>query len=228
MDIEKLLIKANFIDIHTHNDVYSQDTLKIINILSHDMKKTDFKTEMLYSIGFHPWYLQDDTKGIRRVIKSMDNEQIVAIGEIGLDRMTTSEIEKQKEIFIKQIQIAVAFHKPVIVHCVKAYSDCLELLKAMNPSIPFIFHGFNANLEIVEKLSRWNVYYSFGYQLLNKNENLGELFKIIPPERIFFETDMADIKIYDVYSKAAELSGKEMLTWIEQIKSNFIKAFISI
>ncbi|MFH2143816.1 MAG: TatD family hydrolase [Bacteroidota bacterium] len=225
MDIEKLLIKSNFIDIHTHNERYLSDVLKIICILSHDVKKTEFKPDMLYSIGFHPWYLQDDTKGIRRVIKSMENEQIIAIGEVGLDRLTTSSIDKQKEIFIKQIQIALAFQKPLIIHCVKAYSDCLELFKSINPSVAVIFHGYNGNSEITEKLSKWNAYFSFGYQLLNKNENVSEIFKTIPPDRVFFETDMADISIVDVYSKAAELVNKDVISWIEQIKSNFLNVF---
>ena len=124
------------------------------------------------------------------------------------------------------MNIAVSFHKPVIIHCVKAYSELLEILKKYNIKIPSIIHCFNENEQIAEQLMNYKICFSFGKSILNAESKAAKVFKQLPPDRVFFETDDSELSISDIYKKAAELSGKDENFWMSQCKTNFSNCFI--
>jgi TatD DNase family protein len=95
------------------------------------------------AIGFHPEELTRTDVDIN-ALKSLVNERVVAIGEIGLDYYWNKENkEKQKDGFIKQILLAKELGLPVIVHDREAHGDTLEILKEYKPN--GVLHCFSGS-----------------------------------------------------------------------------------
>ena len=174
-----------------------------------------------YSIGVHPWYLNEETvrDEMRELRIAIDQHNILAIGECGLDRMSTSDFELQKRYFIEQIKIAKDVSKPLIVHCVRAHEESLHILKTYNNLVPVLFHGYNKTLELAEKIVAAGHYLSFGHSLLSSAINQ-EVFKAIPSERIFLENDDSSLSIEQVYSEAARIKDVDVNLLLHHIHQN--------
>lgn len=125
------------------------------------------------------------------------SEKVVAIGEIGLDYYyrpkTKRKIEefknKQKEVFIKQLELAEELNLPVIFHCRMAHQDLIEILKSQIQSSKLrgVVHCFTGTLEDVKKYIDMGFY--IGLNGIIFKLNLDEIIKQIPLEKILIETD---------------------------------------
>jgi TatD DNase family protein len=179
-----------------------------------------------YSIGIHPWYVSEKSaeKELNKVEKYIQNKNVIALGEIGLDRLYP-DFEFQKEIFIKQLCIAQKYSKPVIIHCVKAVPDVLSILKKENVSVPVIFHGFNAGLQIAQQNLAKGYYLSFGKDLFFKKSNAAQVLSQIPLQNIFLETDDSEYLISEIYFRAAELVEWEIEKLRDLMIDNFDRCF---
>lgn len=213
-----------FIDIHTHNPVHRTGIHSIVNLRTTGaIKKIE---EMIYSIGLHPWDIDPEKAG--SILKELQNlalsPEIIAIGEIGLDRLINVNFSLQEEIFVQQLSLAEKLNKPVIIHCVKSFSELISLRKKSELSIPWIIHGFQKNNQIANNLIDLGCYLSFGAALLNNN-TLQDHFPKLPTNRIFFETDDSDISIKEIYQKAAELMNLGIEDLKEIIVTNFNTCF---
>jgi TatD DNase family protein len=211
---------APFINIHSHKR--NSEHLIILNV----SENIDWHEGKFFSFGIHPWdidkiELETDIKILDELCKS---KKIIAVGEIGIDRAIQIPVETQTEVFIKQLIIANQYNMPVIIHCVKAWSDLLSLKKSIKVNTPWIFHGFTGNLQTAHQLIQNGMYLSFGLKLI-QSQKLQETFKQLPIHSIFLETDDSDAIIEDIYQKAAELYD----ICIEELKTkmyqNFIKVF---
>ena len=165
-------------------------------------------------------------QNISQVFSFSDSQILIAIGECGLDRACDSDFELQREVFIKQIELSEQYHKPLIIHAVRSYPDIISIWKEMKPNQPWIIHGFNGNEHSAEQLLRHDgIYLSLG-DVLFKNEKRAELLlDIIPSDRLFLETDVADRSIVEVYEKASLLSGVATDILRKDIFDNFVKIF---
>ncbi|MCX6231481.1 MAG: TatD family hydrolase [Bacteroidetes bacterium] len=212
------------IDFHSHNKE-SISGKKIFNVLSYD----DFpkNKNLLFSVGMHPWYLKpklwhNDMNFFESLVAQ---NNVVAIGECGLDWMTFAKQDVQKTVFIKHLQWAEKYDKPIIIHCVKAYNEIIAICKKANIKQTRIIHGFNNNIKIAEQLINAGFYLSFGEALLETSSNAAEAIKITPLDKIFLETDDSDVNIESVYEKAAELLNITQQELIQHTESNFIRIF---
>ena len=165
-------------------------------------------------------------QNISQVFSFSDSQILIAIGECGLDRACDSDFELQREVFIKQIELSEQYHKPMIIHAVRSYPDIISIRKEMKPNQPWIIHGFNGNEHSAEQLLRHDgIYLSLG-DVLFKNEKRAErLLDIIPSDRLFLETDVAERSIVEVYEKASLLSGVATDILRKDIFDNFVKIF---
>ena len=211
-----LLYKMKFINIHTHSHL-SSDAIELINHQVQD--EWNPQIGRLYSVGFHPWYVHQYEHD--EMISLVDNlskyEDVLAIGECGLDRHIENLIEIQENVFIKQVEIAERVQKPLIIHSVKTYPDLIRIKKARKVEIPWILHGYNGNTETTMQLLKHDFYFSFGAAILNDLPKLNESLKLIPLNRLFFETDIQSEKIKTIYTFAATVlkcSVEELKTLI--------------
>lgn len=214
----------DFINIHSHKKAKYSDEFVIRNAY-HPERNSSFE-QILYpvSVGYHPWYSSHfNAQSLEKLTQLINLDQVLAIGEIGLDRAKGSNFTEQQKVFEVQLALAEKFKIPVIIHAVKSYSDLFPYLK--NSSIPWIFHGFQASeIQTHQLLKQENTYYSFGESLINRLKSQ-EIFKKIPLSRIFLETDISNFSIQEIYQEAALLKEIEISELKKQLFSNFEGVF---
>ena len=199
-----------FVDIHTHID--NQSVIKIVS--------ENFEEKILATEGVHPWEVSGNHKGVPRDLRSLGMTAL-AIGEVGLDKAHKETFERQVEVFEEMIRISETLRKPVIVHCVRAYSEIIEMRKKTKATMPWVIHGFNSSVETMRQLLKYDIYISLG-EVLYRNENQAvKILKDIPIERLFLETDVSGRDIRDVYAKAASLMGCEVEFLCNKIFENY-------
>ena len=210
-----------FIDIHTHTSSIQKDVFSIENKYPNS---TDFSTP--FSIGIHPWYISENTlqNDIKIIEEQLSSENCYALGECGLDRITDVDFSLQIKVFKQQIQLSEKYNKPLIIHCVRAFQEIIQLKKEMNPKQPWIVHGFNKNHQIAFDLIQHQICISFGESLL-KNERLQETFSKLPLDFLFLETDTSEEHIEYIYNIASELRKTEKQDIINTVKQNFSRIF---
>jgi TatD DNase family protein len=151
--------------------------------------------------------------------------EVIAVGETGLDKAVNVPVDLQEAVFQMHLDLADRVRKPVILHCVRAWSEILAIRKSKQTDIPWIFHGFTGKPEAADQLIRKGCYVSFGKALLKPNAVIGTMFRNIALQHVFFETDEMDIPVAEVYKAAAGLKeiNLEELKW--QIQQNFLTCF---
>ena len=184
-----------FIDIHTHNNTPGDRA--IFN------SGTIYLAGRSISVGIHPWYINENWKSELATIAGWAKAtNVVAIGECGLDTLKSpAPAELQEEIFKAHTQLAEELHKPLIIHCVKAYDRLLALHKEMKPQQPWILHGFRGKPQLAKQLARAGLYISLGEQFNPDSA------KAIPMEKLFIETDESRLHITDIYATVAAAKG---------------------
>lgn len=147
-------------------------------------KKYDF---VFSAIGFHPSEIDsipDDY--INYIENNIDN--IVAIGEIGLDYYWTKENkDKQKEVFENQLMLAEKYNKPVIVHTRDAIMDTYNILKKYK--VRGVIHSFSGSIEMAKNFINLGFKLGIGGVITFKNCNLKDVIKKIDISNIVLETD---------------------------------------
>lgn len=214
MSIQSAAIQ--YIDIHTHK-AYQDNTIAIFN--AHLFQSYAHKA---LSYGLHPWYIKDVAKEMQQLRKHLLSHQVLAIGECGLDKMTSTPFPIQEEAFKLQVQLAREHNLPIIVHCVKAYQECMNYLGDYDK---VIFHGFNKKINFLLPLLFKGYYISFGTALLQPTASIIESFMETPLEQLFLETDHKATPIKEVYKAAAKIRGISEEALIKQINKNYEKVF---
>ena len=120
------------------------------------------------------------------------NKKVVAIGEIGLDYYwNKNNKEIQKQVFIKQIELANKLNMPIVIHTREAIMDTMDILKNVKPTIkPGVFHCCPLNVELVKEALKLGFYISFAGPVTFKNsKNAREIVEMVPFDKILIETD---------------------------------------
>lgn len=148
------------------------------------------------SVGLHPNDAVSgdfDDSAYRRLIS---NPKTVAVGECGLDYFRTEGTEenkkKQKEIFEKQINLALEFDKPLMVHCRNAYEDMIDILatrkKEYGEKLRGNIHFFAGDRSVAQKFLELGFTLSFT-GVITFAEQYDEVIKNAPLDMIMSETD---------------------------------------
>ncbi|MDD5456448.1 MAG: TatD family hydrolase [Candidatus Margulisbacteria bacterium] len=189
------------------------------------------------SLGFHPFFIESvATEELELLRESIKNNQVIAVGEIGLDYHKEQAMYRdyQKEVLLGQLKIAEEFQLPVIVHCRKAHDDFWKFIKGFDISC-WIFHSFSGSQDDLKKALAINGYISYGFPVAyDNNVKRVEMLKITPLDRIVFETDAPYMKrtledahetsfpsdIELVYNTSARILGMSLSDLKEQIFNN--------
>jgi TatD DNase family protein len=217
MDIE---ISIPYINIHTHS-ISTGNVLVILNVYPSDT----LPDHVYLSSGIHPWYTDDWEKQMQQLTKLIKDNRIAAIGECGLDIQSLTSIEIQKKIFCKQVELSETFNKPLIIHCVKAFNELIQIHKKLKPAMPWILHGFNPNMEIANRCLELQMKLSFGKLLLLGNIKLENIVQNIPVASVFLETDESEIAITDIYDRYAAIKELPLESLKTEMMNNFKVCF---
>lgn len=214
------------------------DEKMFVDIHSHLKKTTNNLVFIVgkHCLGIHPWELMTpfnelDTSMKFEQLKNYSSEKMLGIGECGLDRRRKGivSIEEQMKVFLWHMQWALKEKLPLIIHCVKAYSDLLELLVQTKYTGKILVHDFRGNLDEAHALSFFDVYFSFGKSLFMPDQKVTKNFKNISRDRIFLETDDQDeFSIEDIYYKAADLLELEMSACKALFIANLQRFFLDV
>jgi len=149
------------------------------------------KYDLVYgAIGFHPTELDDyNDECLKWLIKHVNDDKIVAIGEIGLDyHYENTDKNKQIDVFKKQLEIANNFKKPVIIHTRDSIQDVYDILK--NYKLKGSIHCFSGSLEMAKEFVKLGYYIGIGGVCTYKNaKNIINVIENIDMEYILLETD---------------------------------------
>lgn len=201
-------------DFHHHN---RENTYGIYNL-----EPKEIVTEKKFSVGIHPKDIDENWEENFEKIKEISLlPNCVAIGECGLDGLISVNENLQKEVFENHILWANQINKPVIIHCVKRFSEIIPFQKIAE--IPLVIHGFNKKKTIADEMLKHGFYLSFGKSVLH-SLSLQSILKEFPLEKMFLETDDANFNIEELYQKTAEIKGIS----IENLHNKILKNIESL
>ena len=149
------------------------------------------KYDSLYAtIGYHPSEVNITTdEDLVLLEKQLQHKKVVGVGEIGLDyHYGKEDIDKQKELFRKQLSIAEKNNLPVVIHSRDATQDTINILKEY-PNVVGDIHCFSGSLETARIYINMGYYLGIGGVVTFKNSNLRDVVKEIGLDRILLETD---------------------------------------
>ncbi len=198
------------IDFHSHlNDERFKDDvdevvkrainegLKIIVVAGYDIPSSEAaislssRFDMVYAtVGLHPYEAENFTSREIEHIESLSKEKkVIGIGEIGLDYFRgPKNIEKQKELFRIQIEVARKSGKPVVLHVRDAFEDVFgEVIRSND--INFVFHSFSGGVKDMERIARYkHLFVSFS-GMITFVKRVEDAAKVAPTDRTLVETD---------------------------------------
>lgn len=211
-----------FLNFHTHKSANRPDVLDIVNQYPNEFDES----VAFYSIGIHPWYIVKERieADLEIINQKMTTENCLALGECGLDKRTEVPFELQAAVFERQLLLAEKHQKPVVVHCVAAFQEVITLKKRLGITVPMIIHGFSKNEQVAKQLLDNGFYLSFGKYLI-RNPHLETVFKSIPNNRFFLETDTVDESIDIVYALAAKYKNSTVDELQQLLASNYKTVF---
>ena len=208
---------ADFFNIHTHVSVHPES--EILSLASEELS-TDNRS-FYASVGIHPWTLTEENADIqwKALCESIKDKRIVAIGECGLDKLKGPSMELQTAVFKQEAALAEDSSLPLIIHCVKAFNELIQLKKEISPCQPWIIHGFRGKLPLALDCTRHGFYLSIGSHF---QENT---LKAIPLDRLFIDTDESEESIGSIYQRIAETKGISQQELTEAINKNLREVF---
>lgn len=171
--------------------------------------------------GIHPWNIT--AENVENLIIEFDNRVnenlLISIGECGLDKICNAPYEQQKQAFLHQILKSEELQLPLVLHCVKAVDDILQIRNEMKAVQPWIFHGFRGKPQQLEQLLAQGFYFSFGFK--HNEESLAQC----PLDHLFLETDECIDDIRILYEKTAEIKKISVYTLLYNIEQNVRRLF---
>ena len=145
------------------------------------------------SCGIHPHYSGEvDEEKLNKLKELASNKKVVAIGEVGLDFFKSFvPEEKQKEAFVKFINLAGQLDLPLIIHNRNAHQQIVEILRNnFSPPVKGVLHCFSGDLSFAQTILEMGFYISFTANITFKNaHSLREIVKSVPLEKMLIETD---------------------------------------
>lgn len=141
------------------------------------------------TLGIHPESLDSiSDKSFEIIENNINNPKIVGIGEIGLDYHYDIDKIKQKELFIKQLDLAVKYKKPVVVHSRDSIQDTFDILKKYK--LKGTIHAFSSSKEMAHEFIKLGYKIGVGGVVTFKNGRvLQDVVKNVDIKDILLETD---------------------------------------
>ena len=213
-----------YYNIHTHHPCLGSDVVSIQNIRVQGaplVSPIQILDQGYYSVGIHPWDVTAQSKSIpfEYLCEVACLPQVLAIGEAGLDKKQAISLELQQAIFELQIKLAETVQKPLLIHCVKAWSELIAIKKQFKPNQPWIIHGYRGNAILAQQLLKHGFYLSYATYYNSHALPFGCL------DHLFIETDDSETTIQSNYTQMAWHLGVDILQLQQVIANNFRLVF---
>lgn len=174
-------MKDNIIIVSGYSSSSNREVIELVN-----------KYPNVYgTIGLHPEEVNNiSDSDFDFIIKNINNDKIVGIGEIGLDyHYIDDNKDLQKDVFIRQLNIARMYNKTVVIHSRDAINDTLNIIKDYK-DLKIVMHCYSSSLEVAKELVKMNVKLGIGGVVTFKNGiKLKEVVENISLDNLLLETD---------------------------------------
>ena len=201
-----------FIDTHCHLSIEDYDNIDLVisenrlnsidKIIVSACTKDSIVESLVYAkkyndvyltVGYHPSEVDVCDSSSIDFLKNviMENKKIVGIGEIGLDYHYGSDdvlVDKQKNLFRKQMQLAQDLNLPVVIHSRDATLDTINILKEF-PKVHGVIHCFSGSVETAKEYIAMGYKIGIGGVVTFKNSKLSNVVSAIGISNILLETD---------------------------------------
>ena len=180
-NLEKEIAEANQVSVTQFiSSALCQEEFEMIKL----PKFQKLRKFVKWSAGIHPYYDKTDEKDFPRLIRLCDDKEIIAIGEIGLDKRKDN-YDWQKKMLLLQLDLAMNYNLPVVFHTVRQYYELHKIIKNNFPKVRGFLHAFNSSKEIFEEFKKYDLAFS-----LNAKPPKDEVIRaIIKHGYYLFETD---------------------------------------
>lgn len=227
-NMESNLMIASGVDLETNKEVISL---------------VDKYSNVYGTLGFHPEYVDtpDMDKWIKYMEENLNNPKIVGVGEVGLDyHYEGFDKAKQKELFIKMIELAKKYNKTLVIHTRDAVADTLEILKSNDISgMKITLHCFSESIEMAREFLKLGCKFGIGGVVTFKNgRKLQEVVSELDLSNFVLETDSPYLapepyrgtknepkNTYYVAKKIGEIKGLSTEEVIKITTENSIKQY---
>lgn len=203
----------NWIDVHVHLDLLQKEKsirrileearqsgiqqVITIGTSPEDLPKVfdlarEFSPSVFCALGVHPHEASFfDSKSEEFLRRHLNSEVVVAVGEIGLDyHYKHSKPEVQRDVFRKQLNLALECHLPIEIHTREAEKDTIEILKETKTLPSGLIHCFTGSEWLADQALSLGLHLSFsGIITFKKSDSLREVVKKTPLECLHIETD---------------------------------------
>ncbi|MCR4327639.1 MAG: TatD family hydrolase [Nanoarchaeota archaeon] len=240
------------IDVHAHMDFLPEEKLikteknkRIRLVLSNSVNLESCKKNLEISKKFSKIKLvaglyPEDDLDLKKyeefeefVLKNKKN--VIAIGEIGIDKTEKLEFELQKKVFIKQLTLAKKLKIPVIIHSRKSELEALDILEDYKNKLKIVLHCFSGNFSLIRKGIEIGCFFSIPTNVV-RSEHFQKMVREVPKEKILTETDSPHLSpfkeeenepsfISESIKKMAEIWSVSEDKVEKQIEKNFKECF---
>lgn len=258
-----------YFDIHSHLNFkdYDADRGEVIRRLKETgthtiVVGTDFESskqavdladkyeEIFACIGIHPMDDANKNSDISLFEELVKHPKVVAIGECGLDFYhadKATDFERQRKLFVTQIEFAVAHDKPIMIHARDAYEELLEILEPLKKTHGDLpagrqgklrgnVHFFAGGLDVAKRL--FNIGFTISFTgVITFVRDYDEVIKSAPIDMIMSETDAPFVAplpyrgkrnepvfVNEVVKKIAEIRGEGE----EQVRTALVNNALSM
>ncbi|WP_297573600.1 TatD family hydrolase [uncultured Deefgea sp.] len=193
------------------------------------------------SVGVHPDYEDTPEPTVAQLVELAQSPKVVAIGETGLDYFRlTGDLEWQRERFRTHIRAARETGLPLIIHTRASSEDTIRILREENAQdVGGVMHCFTESWEVAQQAMDLGFYISLsGIVTFKKAEDLKQLARLMPLDRLLIETDSPYLApmphrgkqnqpawVRHVAEHIAELKGIPLSDVAEATTQNFFKLF---
>ncbi|MDR0994871.1 MAG: TatD family hydrolase [Tannerella sp.] len=211
-----------YCDIHTHRLPLKDSDGRFVLLNRIFGKDELLPAPVRQSLGIHPWYIKEAAGKERLLSEYLGKPSVWAIGEAGLDKGAEAPFPLQEKVFREQAEWAEEKGKPLIIHCVRAWSELLAARKALHPRQTWIVHGFRGKAELAAQLSAQGLWLSFGERFQTA------ALKAADPQRLLVETDESLLPIALIYHRLALALETEEADFAAQVLRNYTGLFPNI
>lgn len=151
-----------------------------------------FPENCLPMMGLHPTYVKDNYNEELAIVEEwLAKEKFYAVGEIGIDKYwDLTYLPQQIEVFEKQIDLALQYDLPIVIHSREATQDCIDVVqKKQNGRLKGIFHCFGGTLNEAKQIIDLGMYLGIGGVVTFKKSSLPEVLKETGLSNVVLETD---------------------------------------
>ncbi len=227
-------MKSTFVNIHTHGRTGTG--VEVVSLAATAGLRSLYPAPP-FSIGIHPWNALPGFD-VDAALREIEKAPATAIGEIGLDfAMDEASLsdsdgpsgaairELQRRAFEAQLEVAARRGLPVILHCVKAFEETMDVLARFDGRLrAVVFHGFVGTPEQAAKAVKRGYFLSFGMRSF-ASRRTEDALRRTPVGHIFLENDAAPTPIAEVYARAAEILRIPVPQLAKDLNDNYLRVF---